>query len=337
MPEPEPSTAPSIQRLANILKNQFGIAAGTIERIESGTATDNFVASTGSQPVFLKAYRSAGAAIEAAEAIEVTNFAGSGGVPVPRVIPTIDGESIAHAPEAHLSVWEFVTNATTAEAALNTDGWRNLGEVVGRLHTHLATHPSHRPHRRPPSEILDVDRCTAMYDELIDEYAELGPAPGTFAAWARAALKLRRSLLPRAERALAELPDLTVQVVHGDLSALNVLMRGQEVAAIIDFQRPSPHFVAWEIARIACDPRAVARHGGVEPAFGRFRESYVAANPGARQADLDASVAVGAAYTLASTYPLNVALRQPAEFDTAMETYGRNRHDAAVLMLELSG
>lgn len=150
------------------------------------------------------------------------------------------------------------------------------------------------------------------------------------------ALAERRALLPRVEHMLQQLPPLTVQVLHGDLAAPNVLMRGDDVAALIDFQPPSPNLLAWEIARIACDPRTLVTNPRWRDELPDFLDAYRDANPAATPDDLTSILAVGCAYTIASTYPLAAPIHRPATADDKLKTYGRQRHQAALAMLEMA-
>src|SRR5699024_4442370 len=152
--------------------------------------------------------------------------------------------------------------------------------------------------------------------------------------WALEALARRREVLPEIAEALAGLPALTTQVVHGDLAAPNVLLRGDELAAVIDFQPPSSGYVSWEVARIAYDPRTVVSDPSWQEAAGELLETYRHANPLMRADELHSALVVGAAYVLPSTYPLVTILSEPEQADDTLRSSGRARHDAALAMLE---
>ena len=128
---------------------------------------------------------------------------------------------------------------------------------------------------------------------------------------------------------------MTTQVLHGDLAAPNVLLRGDELAAVIDFQPPSAGYVSWEIARIAYDPRTVVSLPSWPEAAEELLEAYRHANPVTRPDDLGSAIVVGTAYVLASTYPLATILGEPGKADDSLRRYGRARHEAALAMLEL--
>ncbi len=148
------------------------------------------------------------------------------------------------------------------------------------------------------------------------------------------AVEQRLALLDRVAAFLADLPELTVQVVHGDLASPNLLLRGDEVAAVIDFQPPSPHYVAWEIARIACDPRTVLLGDQWITGLPDLIDAYRFEHPTARPEDLAALVSVGCAYTLASSYPLAEPLKTSGPIEESLQEYGRARHQAALVMLD---
>lgn len=283
---------------------------------------------------FVKVYRRLAEAPEAIAAIELTEFARQGGIPVPGVRRTTGGEVMAYGHGLVASVWEFVDDAETAEGGLEGARWRSVGATIGQLHRHLATHPSARPTSRSPTELFDLASTTARYDQLIEEHAQQESPDDALPEWLGQGLRERRALLPQVMRMLQQLPPLTFQIVHGDLAAPNVLLRREEVAAVIDFRPPSPSFLAWEIARIACDPRTLVTNARWREELPDFLDSYREANPGAKPDDLASVLTIGAAYTIASTYPLSALIRRPATVDDSLKTYGRHRHLAALAMLE---
>ncbi|WP_198671527.1 phosphotransferase enzyme family protein [Desertihabitans aurantiacus] len=333
----ETSTAEGSEPIAHplraALEDAFGIAVDRVERIHAGTASDNFrVTARDGGRWFAKVHRSAGEAAAAARAVELTEFARRGGTPVPGLRRSVDRAVVARSHGLALSVWEYV-DGETAETGLRGPRWHAVGAVLGRLHRHLATHPSGRPVLADPVQLIDPGATAAGYDRLIEQYRRPGATRDEFTRWALDALRQRRALLPEVVGLLRGLPPLTTQILHGDLAAPNVLLRGDEVAAVIDFQPPTRGFLAWEVARIAGDPRtlAVPRWRAELPGL---LDSYRAAHPTVPSADLDAVLAVGAAYTLASTYPLSVLVDRRGRADHALQTYARQRHAAALAMFE---
>lgn len=322
-------------RLPLVLHDDFGIETSQVTRIQAGTASDNFVVTTtiGSR-WFVKVYRTPADAPEATAAIALAEFAREGGTPVPVLRRTRRGEALAQGHGLIASVWEFVEDAETAEGGLSGSRWRSAGSTIGRLHRQLATHPAARPTSRSPAELFDLATTTARYDRLIQDYRQLEIADDDdVRSWVGEALIERRALLPQVMRLLRQLPGLTVQILHGDLAAPNVMLRGAQVAAVVDFQPPSPQFLAWEIARLACDPRTLVTNPRWRDELPDFLGAYGETNPGATPDDLAAVLTVGCAYMLASTYPLSALLRRPVTVDDSLRIYGRQRHLAALAML----
>lgn len=321
-------------RLLSVLRAAFHLEAERIDRIHGGTASDNFVATTGNGVRwFVKIYRAGSDALDAEAAIELTEFAEQGGIPVPRLRRSRRGDTVTTSDGFALSVWEFI-DADTAEGGLRGHRWRSLGCVVGRLHRHLATHPSGRPTLAAPVHLLDIASSTARYDRLIEEYLRQDSTDDVFVQWAVDALLERRALLPVVLDLLQRLPPLTMQTLHGDLAAPNVLLRGDDVAAVIDFQPPSHGFLAWEIARIACDPRTLVTNPRWCEGLSVFLDAYRAAHPAVQPADLASVLAVGCAYTIASTYPLSALVHRADTVNQSLEAYGQQRHRAALTMLD---
>lgn len=322
------------QRLVDALNTSYGIKVASLARIDAGTATDNYVA-TGrfGRRWFVKVYRNPNSLPAELEAIELAMFARAGDVPVPAVHSTLDGERATTLTTGSLvSLWDYVEDAVTAEGGLRGARWAAVGAVVGRLHRCLAEHPAATPTKQPATQLRDLERASTHFDWLIARYQDRAEL-NDFEAWALQALRHRRALLPVIADLLEALPELTTQIVHGDLAAPNLLLRGDQVAAIVDFQPPRPRFVSYEIARIACDPRTVMLSDEWMRRLPDLLASYQVENPTIAPDDLACTVAIGCAYTVSSSYPLAEPIRNPAGVDAALQVYARARHEAALHML----
>lgn len=319
--------------VADTLRLAYGLQPAGIIRIPAGTATVNHrVTGQDGRQWFAKVYRTATDLTYEHAAIELAEFARAGGVPVPAVHRTHDGATITDKP-LRMSLWEYVTDAQTAEGGLTGARWPAVGTVLGRLHRHLATHPTASPTLRPGHEVTDLERNRARFDRMITEYSRrnrLDP----FEEWALEAARQRRGLLNRAAAILARLPPLTAQVIHGDLASPNLMLRGNDVAAVIDFWPHRIRPTTWEIARIGCDPRTVLLGDQWITGLPNLLTAYRDEHPYARPDDLLSTVAVGCAHTLASTYPLAEPLDHPQAVDSSLRAYAHARHDAALTMLD---
>jgi homoserine kinase type II len=293
------------QRLVAALNGLYGIDVVSLGRIEAGTATDNYVATgRAGRRWFVKVYRDPRTLPSELKAIELAMFARAGGVPVPAVHHTLGGELVAAlTDESAVSLWDYVDDAVTSEGELRGARWAAVGTILGRLHRCLADHPAATPTKQPATRLRDLKQACTNFDWLIAQY-QVRSELNEVETWALQALQHRRALLPHIADILRALPELTTQIVHGDLASPNLLLRGDQVAAIIDFQPPRPRFVSWEIARIAC-----------------------------ALDDLACTVAVGCAYTVSSSYPLAVPIHNPGVVHPTLQAYARARHDAALRML----
>ncbi|MEU8226391.1 phosphotransferase [Kribbella sp. NPDC048915] len=314
--------------LNGTLEDAYGVRATELVRIQAGTNTVNYrVVDADGRRWFAKLYR--GDPQRELAAIELSEFARRGGVPTAAVRRTRAGGLIDE--RTPMSLWEYV-DGETAEGRISGTRWSAVGAVLGRLHRRLAEHPAAAPTRRPAVQVRDIRRAGQSFARVIEGYAGR-PWLSPFEHWAWEAAKERRALLDRAGAILAELPELTMQIVHGDLASPNLMLRDGEVAAVIDFQPPGPRFTAWEVARIGCDPRTVVLGDGWIDGLAELLLAYRDEYPAAREDDLLAVVATGCAYTLASTYPLAEPLDDPAAVTPSLELYARARHDAALVML----
>ncbi|WP_406346345.1 phosphotransferase [Streptomyces sp. NBC_01547] len=321
--------------VAGILPLFYRIIPIAVDEGPAGTATRNYVArdSDGGR-WFVKAYP-AGADLDAErQALELGQFARLGGIPVPAVRRTLDGGLIAAAGGMAVSVAAYVENAQTAEGGLSGDRWAAVGETVGRLHRILARHPAGPPRSVPAREVCDVKRARQRLDRLLALFAKRPPASG-FPAWARETAARRLDALPAVAAMVKGLPaSLTVQTVHGDLASPNLLLRGQQVAALIDFRPPGHRSPAWELGRIVLDPRTVLAEPQWPTGLASAIAAYRAANPALSAEELLAVPRLAAGYLACSVYPLSEAVDDPAAVTPELEAYGHNRHAAMVELCE---
>ncbi|MER5372640.1 phosphotransferase [Streptomyces sp. NPDC002553] len=324
-----------VMDVAGILPLFYRIVPTAVDEGPAGTATRNYVArdSDGSR-WFVKAYP-AGTDLDAErQALELGEFARLGRIPVPVVRRTLEGDLIAVAGGMAVSVAAYVEKAETAEGGLSGDRWAAVGETVGRLHRTLARHPAGPPRRVPARQVCDVKRARQRLDRLLAVFAERPPASG-FPAWARETAAARLDALPAVAAMVKGLPaSLTVQTVHGDLASPNMLLRGQQVAALIDFRPPGHRSPAWELGRIVLDPRTVLAQPQWPTGLAEAVAAYRAANPALPAEELLAVPRLAAGYLACSVYPLSEAVDDPAAVTPELEAYGRNRQAAMAELCE---
>ncbi|MFE2072980.1 phosphotransferase enzyme family protein [Streptomyces misionensis] len=331
------SAESGVMVVAGILALLYRITPAAVSEGPAGTVTRNYVAEDRrGRRWFVKAYPR-GADMEAErQALALGEAARVAGVPVPAVRRTVTGEVIASAGGLSVSVAEYVADAETAEGGLSGGRWDAVGEAVGRLHRALARHPAGPPRPVAAYEVCDVARAGRRLEELLARWAAAPPVPEGFAAWCARTAQQRLAALPEVAARLEKLPgSLTAQIVHGDLASPNLLLRGEAVAAVIDFRPPGHRSAAWELGRIVLDPRTVlARPDDWIPGLARAVGAYRTTNPALPAADLLAVPRVAAGYLACSVYPLSEPLNDPAAVTPALEAYGRARHEAAGVLWE---
>ncbi|MFF5449472.1 phosphotransferase enzyme family protein [Streptomyces sp. NPDC012888] len=320
--------------VALLLAEAYGLDARSAEPAPAGTETVNHVV-TGADGGrwFVKCYPPHADLGAEERALELGRFAARAGVPVPLVRAGPDGRPVVRGPGAAVSVSSYVGDAETAEGGLHGGRWAAVGTALARLHTALARHPVGGPRAAPRAEVFEAGRSARRLRGLIGRYGER-PREG-FEGWALAVARERLGLLPRVAALAGALPArLTVQVVHGDLAAPNLLLRGAEVAALVDFRPPRPRAAVWEIARIGCDPRTVVTREDWPDGLARLIAAYREGRPGLPAEELAAVPRVALCALAESVHPLDVPLDRPGAVTRSLRTYALHRDRALGILLE---
>ncbi|MFI0220449.1 phosphotransferase enzyme family protein [Streptomyces lydicus] len=319
--------------IASVLASAYDLPGAVLQRLPIGQVTINYRAEVGGQVLFVKQYQDADLAAEQA-AVDQTRLAGAYQVPVAAVRTATDGRSIVQQDGVALSVWEWVAGAVVNDG-LNPAQQRAAGMALGRMHTAFADHPA----GSGPSAKLDkwlhpdVERLEATVSKFLGIAGERAQRD-TFDEQALRTLAGRRAVLHRIPDLLASLPALTCQVLHGDYSAVNLLFEGDELTAVLDFLPPNPFLVAYELGRIAFDPRTVVLDAGWIASGVNLVEAYLQTNPHLPAADVTACARVALLQLLTSLYGVKQHYLKPGLFQEDLDAFWLLRHAASQRLLE---
>ena len=319
--------------LAHVVGGAYHLPDLWLRRLPHGAATLNYQGRATGRRVFVKHYPPGADLAAERAAIDLSRFAGRAGVPTPAVLPARDGSPIHRTPGGGaVSVWEWVDGQWSGAPGMTAAQMGTVGVVTGRLHRILATHPASSPHPQTAQQWCHPQRCAHELRALLAVVA--GTAhPDAFTVWAGEVLRWRLALLPRIAALLAGLPPLRSQVLHGDLAAPNVLWRGANLAALIDFRPPRARPVCWELGRIGCDPRTVPREDWPD-GVAALVANYHAECPETPTADLRALVPAWVCYTAASVYPFGDLLTGTPLLPDDLRAYAKARQQALTTVLD---
>ncbi|WP_079054301.1 phosphotransferase enzyme family protein [Streptomyces graminilatus] len=320
--------------LASVLASAYGLPGAVLERLPVGQVTINYRAYVGDQVLFVKHYQDSSAGLSADQgAVDQTQLAGIHQVPVASVRPSTGGDTIVRQGGIAVSVWEWVPGAVVNHG-LNPAQQRAAGTTLGRIHTTFADHPA----GSGPSAKLDkwlrpdIDKLEATTVKLLGIAGERAQRD-EFDEQALRTLAERRAMLHRIPELLAGLPSLTTQVLHGDYSAVNLLFQGDELTAVLDFLPPDPFLIAYELGRIAFDPRTVVLDEDWMAAGVNLVGAYLEANPHVPTADVTACARVALLQLMTSLYGVKQHYLKPGLLQEDLDQFWLLRHAAAQQML----
>ncbi|WP_078854329.1 phosphotransferase [Streptomyces sp. NRRL F-5135] len=172
------------------------------------------------------------------------------GVPVAPPVENTAGDTVAVIGDRCYALHPWIEGRHRDGAQLTTAASRRLGALLGRVHTCLERvmepDPAALAHDSP-----DPGDTMALIDELLALARDRAPRD-TFDTLAEHRLRERRVLLERhAHRRPPAGAEPATGWVHGDFHPLNLLYRGAEPAAIIDWDRLGVQPRAEEAVRAA--------------------------------------------------------------------------------------
>ncbi|WP_326644899.1 phosphotransferase [Streptosporangium sp. NBC_01755] len=327
-------------RIAAVLAGCYGLTVCTITQLPIGQGTVNYRANCNGRQVFVKSYPDGTDLPAEREAIALAGLALQAGIPGAVVLPNEDGDVIDTSSPLAMSVWEWVpgqviTHLSPAQLAA-------AGTALGRIHALFADRPA--PAAAPAVKQwrgIDVDGLAVTIDQLLDIIAErvrTGVAD-PFDGDAQRTLLERRAMLARIPVLLADLPtDLTVQVLHGDYSPVNLLFTGDELSAVLDFRPPEPFLLAYDLGRMAFYPNTVTEGGNWLDAAATLIGAYQEAHPAVPDVDVRACGRVALLQLLKSLYGVKQHYLKPGLFQDDLDDFWLIRHRAAATLLsELAG
>jgi Ser/Thr protein kinase RdoA (MazF antagonist) len=223
----------------------------TCEPVPSGLLNRGWRLTTTRGRFFLKQYVAADTADPGVIARQHAATGGLArlGLPVAAPLPDARGETVTLAGGVGYALFPWVDGRHREGTELSPAQSRRLGTLLGRVHTGLArVQPPPETGRHPSAH---TDRTHAHIDQLLALVRGHRPYD-SFDALAEHRLLERRALLRQYGHRRP--PDAEGPVsgwVHGDFHPLNLLYRGEEPAAIVDWDRLGVQPRAEEAVRAA--------------------------------------------------------------------------------------
>ncbi len=161
---------------------------------------------------------------------EVLRFLSREGFPAVPLVPTSGGDAQMEVAGRPAMLFAFVAGAELARSEVTPERCRAIGALLGRLHALAPRVPVSRPN-------------PYGWERVAGWVRELEPSGGGDPLVAPALPLLRSELA-----ASRNLPQAPRGLVHGDLFTDNVLWKGQEVAAVLDWEMCCVDALAYDLA-----------------------------------------------------------------------------------------
>jgi Ser/Thr protein kinase RdoA (MazF antagonist) len=319
------------EQVAELLRMRYGLFPSKVCRLAVGHTTINYRATCTRGDFFVKRYPTRAELAAEEKGIAMSELAGRNGIPVATPVPSDRGSLIEVGTGLAISVWVWVDAMPVITGFSHTQQWA-AGSALGRLHGVFADYPAGRT-REPDlaswNRLAEVTRELNHLLRLLTARSELNE----FDIAAEHDLRRRQATLTAVPAIVAGLPALTTQVLHGDYSAVNLLFRGDTLAAVLDFSPPQPFLVAYELGRIAFDPRVVVLTEDWLARGLTLIQAYVAARPTVAAGDVLGCGRVILLRLLTSLYGIRNHYLCPGPLQDDLDAFWSLRHRAANIML----
>lgn len=220
-----------------------------VRHLAEGLMNRNYRVETARGPFFLKQFLDI-ARDQIAFQHRVTAALAQAGLPVPAPIALPDGRTVVTVSGQRYALYPWVAGRHRHGLDMSLRECAALGHLLARLHAQLARvmPPVQQTLVVPTPEPRDT---VAMIQRLLGRLRQQR-SRDAFDELAKRRLSERGPLLDRfANQRPAACDTLAVGYVHGDFHALNVLYEGDEVIAILDWDRLSVRPYTVELVRAA--------------------------------------------------------------------------------------
>ena len=189
---------------------------------------------------------------EKGEALELSEYAYQCGIPTPKIIRTQSGNLMCVDGDLAFTLFEYVSG-TTSHEMLSIDQMAEAGRVLGEIHRHFNRVKT----ERTPTTAKWLNFNEGEKTQEVDRYLktiEHKEKRDNFDERTYGLLLKRKELLKEVPKILNRISNLTTQVIHNDYGGPNLLFKGAKLAAVIDFNPPTPFLISYEIGRVALPP-----------------------------------------------------------------------------------
>lgn len=316
--------------LKNSISSQYGLEVDSLERINQGLGTTNWILRTHESDYFVKQFDASADPDRERDALRLANHARSRGIPSPGIVVTKTGDLLSVDSQVMLSVFDYVPAATSG-GSLTYRQMIEAGATLGALHRLFRWLPAaYSPITNEwlsfntGAKRLEIDRLLRIIDAKL--------VPDEFDNLARDTLWRKKELLMQIPMMAEPLRALSTQVIHNDFSSPNILFRREELVAVVDFQPSQPFLVSYEIGRMALNVENLQSSRWFEKSVA-FVDAYCRENP----VDADDVVKAPQAWLvqlIRSTYGTKDHYMRPHEFQEELDRFSLNRSHACETILK---
>ena len=231
---------------SDLLLQNYGISITSIEKLKLGTA-NCFRVYDGKKFYFLKEFQSSFSADTVIQEAKLLEFISHAGIPTTRFYTTVRNDFVIHYQDRLICLEEYIEGQAYDYDDLPPRLLPKVGAMLGKLHQALKNYPLPIDMSDQWLASFSTEKMTAQYDDLI-KIAERKPEDKNSASII-ADLHYKKQLAVRCEEYKKYYDGITYCSTHGDYQGCQIIFKGNEIKAVIDFSSAACLPVTWELMR----------------------------------------------------------------------------------------
>lgn len=239
------------------MRANYGLTVEALEKMPLGSA-NCFRVTAGGKRFFLKEFQSGYARESIEREAHITQFLSENGIPAARIYPTIPGGCVFEHSGHIVCLEEYIDGTAYGYDDLPEHLLNKVAAMLGKIHAAMMPLDLPRDMGADWLATFSADILAAQYRKLESAAAQYASDPNSSRIIED--MRYKAALSERCDGYIKYHDGITYSPTHGDYQACQLIWKGDDIAAVIDFSSAATLPVVWEIMRSFVQSSKSCRH-----------------------------------------------------------------------------